>query len=105
MGSGQGGRGGRAVAGLVPHRMRPPLSRVLGAAVIAERLVAPIISEIGNRRRALSPREGEVTAWAAHFSEPRRYPAKFPSSFQSSQFEPWIAALHLGQGRASTGTI
>jgi hypothetical protein len=77
-----------------------PVWRVLGAAAMAEHSMAPIISEIENPRRAWSASEDEVMAWAAHFWELRRYPAKFPSTFQSFLFERWIAALHLRDGRA-----
>jgi hypothetical protein len=80
-----------------------PVWRVLGAAVMAERSVAPIISEIENPRRAWSASEGEVMAWAAHFWELRRHRADFPSTFQSFLFERWIAALHLRDGRAPHG--
>jgi hypothetical protein len=82
-----------------------PLWRVLGAAAMAERSMAPIIGEIENPRRAWSGSEEEVMAWAAHFWELRRYPAKFPSTFQSSLFERWIAALHLRDGRAPTARL
>src|SRR5215216_6350899 len=43
-----------------------PVWRVLGAAAMAERSMAPIISEIENPRRAWSASEDEVMAWAAH---------------------------------------
>lgn len=77
-----------------------PVWRVLGAAVMAERSMAPTISEIANPRRGWSASEDEVLAWAAHFWELRRYPASFPSTFQGFLFERWIAALHLRDGRA-----
>lgn len=72
---------------------------------MAERSMAPIISEIENPRRAWSASEDEAMAWAAHFWELRRYPAKFPSTFQSSLFERWIVALHLRDGRAPTARL
>jgi hypothetical protein len=82
-----------------------PLWRGLGAAAMIERSMAPIICEIENPRRAWSASEDEVMAWAAHFWDLRRYPAKFPSTFQSSLFERWIAALHLRDGRAPTARL
>ena len=80
-----------------------PVWRVLGAAVMAERSMAPIISEIANPRRGWSASEEEVLAWAAHFWELRRYPANFPSTFHGPLFDRWIAALHLRDGRAPHG--
>jgi hypothetical protein len=77
-----------------------PVWRVLGAAAMAERSMAPVISEIQNPRRGWSASEDEVLAWAAHFWELRRYPANFPSTFQDFLFERWIAALHLRDQRA-----
>jgi len=82
-----------------------PVWRVLGAGAMAERSMAPVISEIETPRRPWSASEDEVMAWAAHFWELRRYPAKFPSTFQSSLFERWIAALHLRDGRAPTARM
>src|SRR3954468_2465652 len=82
-----------------------PVWRVLGAAVIGERSMAPVISEIENPRRAWSGSEQEVMAWAAHFWELHRYPASFPSTFQSFYFERWIAALHLRRGQAPTARL
>lgn len=73
--------------------------RVLGAAVLAERSMAPIISEIGNARRAWSASETEVMAWAAHFWEFRRNRADFPFAFGDPLFDRWVVALHLRKGR------
>lgn len=80
-----------------------PVWRVLGAAAMAERSMAPVIREIENSRRGWSTSEDEVLAWAAHFWELHRYPANFPSTFQGPLFHRWIAALHLRDGRAPHG--
>jgi hypothetical protein len=77
-----------------------PLWRVLGAAAMAERSMLPVFSEIDNARQAWSASETELMAWAAHFWDFRRHPANFPSTFQGSLFDRWIAALHLRDGRA-----
>jgi hypothetical protein len=82
-----------------------PVWRVLGAAAMAERSMAPIIGEIESPRRAWSASEDEVMAWAAHFWDLHRFPAKFPSTFQSFLFERWIAALHLRNGRAPSARL
>jgi hypothetical protein len=82
-----------------------PVWRVLGGTVMAERSIAPIVSEIENPWRAWSGSEYEVMAWAAHFWELRRYPASFPSTFQSFFFERWIVALHLRKGQAPTARL
>jgi hypothetical protein len=77
-----------------------PAWRVLGAAVMAERSMVPVLGEVENPRRAWSGSENEVMAWAAHFWDLRRHPANFPSTFQGFLFERWIAALRLRAGRA-----
>jgi hypothetical protein len=82
-----------------------PVWRVLGAAVMAERSTAPVISEIENPRRGWSASEDEVLAWAAHFWELRRNRANFLSTFQGPLFDRWIIALHLRQRRALTARL
>jgi hypothetical protein len=74
--------------------------RALGAAVMAERSMIPVLDEAENPQRAWSASEDEVMAWAAHFWDLRRHPANFPSTFQDFLFDRWIAALHLRGGRA-----
>lgn len=76
-----------------------PVWRALGAAVMAERSMAPVISEIENARRAWSASETEVMDWAAHFWEFRRHRADFPFAFGDPLFDRWVAALHLRKGR------
>jgi hypothetical protein len=77
-----------------------PVWRERGPSVTAERSMAPIVREIENPRRAWSGSEVQVMTWAAHFWELRRYPASFPSTFQSFLFQRWIAALYLRKGQA-----
>jgi hypothetical protein len=74
-----------------------PIWRALGGAVMAERSMLPVFSQIGNPRQAWSASETEVMAWAAHFWEFRRNRANFPSTFQGPLFDRWIIALHLRQ--------
>ncbi len=82
-----------------------PIWRVLGAAAMAERSMAPIISEIENTRRAWSASETQVMVWAAHFWEFRRNRAEFPFALGEPLFDRWIAALHLRKGRARTARL
>jgi hypothetical protein len=80
-----------------------PVWGAFGAAVIAERSMVSVFSEIFDARRAWRASEGEVMAWAAHFWEARRHRANFPSTFQGPLFDRWITALHLRKGRAPAG--
>jgi hypothetical protein len=80
-----------------------PIWRALGAAVMAERSMVPVLDEVENPRRAWSASEDEVMVWAAHFWDLHRHPAEFPSTFQGFLFDRWIAALHLRGGRAPHG--
>jgi len=77
-----------------------PLWRALGAVVMAERSMVPVLDEIENPRRAWSGSEDEVMAWAAHFWDLRRHPASFPYVLGPAYFERWITALHLRAGFA-----
>lgn len=77
-----------------------PIWRALGTVLMAERSMAPVLDEVKNPQRAWSASEDEVMAWAAHFWDLHRHPANFPSTFQGSLFDRWIAALHLRDGRA-----
>jgi hypothetical protein len=79
-----------------------PVWGALGAAVMAERSMIPVSSEIFNARRAWRASEGEAMAWAAHFWE-AGHRANFPAAFQAPLFDRWITALHLRKGRAPTG--
>jgi hypothetical protein len=69
----------------------------LGAAVLAERSLAPVIHELERPRRAWSSSERAVMTWAAHFWDIDRHPAKFPYSFEQFYFYRLITALHLRQ--------
>lgn len=79
-----------------------PVWEALGAAVIAERSMVPVFSEIFNARRAWTASESEVMAWAAHFWDAPGHRANFPSTFQGLLLDRWTTAVHLRKGRAPT---
>jgi hypothetical protein len=67
----------------------------VGAAVLAERSIAPVLREIKNPGRAWSSSEKPGMTWAAHFWDVD--PARFPAVFESFYFRRWITACHLRQ--------
>lgn len=69
----------------------------LGAPVLAERSIAPVIHELERPRRAWSSSEHAVMEWAAHFWDVDRHAARFPYSLERFYFYRWITALHLRQ--------
>ena len=69
----------------------------LGAAVLAERSIAPVIRELEHPRRAWSSSEDAVMVWAAHFWDVDLWPAKFPYVFEQFYFRRRVTACHLRQ--------
>src|SRR5512132_3187917 len=50
----------------------------LGATVMRERSIGPVIQELESSRRPLASSQDAVMQWAAHFWDVDRWPAKFP---------------------------
>jgi hypothetical protein len=69
----------------------------LGRDVIGQRSIGPAIDDLEEPRRAWSSSEDAVMAWAAHFWDVDRKPAKFPYVFEQFLFYRWITACHLRQ--------
>ena len=69
--------------------------RAVGAAVLGDRSMAPLIAEMQDPARAWSHSEGAIMEWAAHFWDVNRWPARLPWSFQEFYFQRWITSLHL----------
>jgi hypothetical protein len=74
--------------------------RAVGAAVLGDRTIAPVVDELADPRRAWSASETEVMAWAAHLWDVDRFAARFPYVFERSLFDRWIVACHLRKGLA-----
>jgi hypothetical protein len=67
----------------------------LGASVLADRPVAPVLDELEKPRRAWSSSETRVMRWAAHFWDIDRWDARFPYEFEEFYYHRWVAADHL----------
>ena len=63
--------------------------------VLSDVSIAPVITELEDRRRAWSSSEDAVMRWAAHFWDVDCWPAKFPHVFETYYFRRWITACHL----------
>jgi hypothetical protein len=72
----------------------------LGAAVMEEVSMAPVLNQLANPTRYWSHSAREVMVWAAHFWNYERNPASFPTVFDRFLFERWINALRLRQNLA-----
>jgi hypothetical protein len=67
----------------------------LGADVLADRSMAPVVHELEKPGRAWSSSEGAVMQWAAHFWDVDRHPATFPYVFEQFYFQRWVTACHV----------
>ena len=63
--------------------------------VLSDVSIAPVITELEDRRRVWSSSEDAVMRWAAHFWDVDRWPAKFPHVFETYYFRRWVTACHL----------
>jgi hypothetical protein len=71
--------------------------RALGAPVLAERSLGPVVAELQSPRRPWAASEDAVMEWAAHFWDVDRSRVKFPYVFQRFYLQRWIVACHLRQ--------
>ena len=77
----------------------------LGAAVMRERSIGPVIHELENPTRGWASSQRAVMQWAAHFWDVDRPPAKFPYVFEQFLFYRWMTACHLRQRIPSALTV
>jgi hypothetical protein len=79
----------------------------LGAAVMADRSMAPVTRELDHQRRAWSTSERTVMTWSAHLwlSDERSPQVTFPWSFGEYLFRRWVTALHLRRHLAPALTV
>ena len=69
----------------------------LGAAVMQDRSIGPVIGELERPGRPWASSQDAVMRWAAHFWDVDRWPAKFPYVFEQFLFYRWVTACHLRQ--------
>jgi len=70
--------------------------RSLGARVLGDRSIAPVIREDQDPSRGWSHSERDVMAWAAHFwNVDANDVTGFPWVFEQFLFQRWITACHL----------
>lgn len=74
-----------------------PVWGALGAAVMADRSMLPVHTELHQPTIVWAQLDLEVMAWVMHLWDYQRNPAELPY-FDRPLFDRWIIALHLRQG-------